>query len=203
MKKQQVKELIRRTLTSILAPKGFKKGEDGFVREFQGGTQRIGVALYDFDPEFEFSLNFSIRLDEADELMHRFSGSPPKYHSETYTASILLDYFTGGTPSQFTVNTESEIMTKVNGLAPLLQNRIIPMLDQLMDAGALSRAINHDAIDKSNHPYRGMAGIILARLAGDADFEQLVARYDGEMSRMPLAEREKFRKLADYLRTNR
>ena len=55
----------------------------------------LGLPLWDYNPTFEFSLNICIRLDAVEDVFHHFSGSPPKYHSMSFTTMTRLEYFTG------------------------------------------------------------------------------------------------------------
>jgi hypothetical protein len=98
MKKQEMMNLLFQMLGSKLADTDFrlKKSEAGFVRKIPGGWQMLGVPLWDYNPEFVFSLNICIRVDGAEEVFHQFSGSPAKYHSLSVTTITPLEYFTGG-----------------------------------------------------------------------------------------------------------
>src|SRR5262245_42883866 len=98
MKKQEMANLIFEVLGGTLSGTDFrlKKSEDGFVRKIPGGRQMLGLPLWDYNPEFEFSLNICIRLDAVEEVFHRFSGSQPKYHGMSFTTITRLEYFTGG-----------------------------------------------------------------------------------------------------------
>src|SRR5437867_3614933 len=94
MKKTEVRDVIYGTLQPVLAPSNFrlKKSQPAFVRDIACGTQRLGVPLWDYNPRFDFSLNMTMRIDAAEEITNRFSGSPPRYHSSTVTILTQLEY---------------------------------------------------------------------------------------------------------------
>ena len=75
MKKREVAELIYEMLAGILSGTEFRltKSDAGFMRKIPKGRQMLGVPLWDYEPEFEFSLNICIRLDAVEEIFHRFS----------------------------------------------------------------------------------------------------------------------------------
>jgi hypothetical protein len=174
---------------------------EGYVRTILGGWQEIGVPFYDYHPQFDFSLVVSIRLDLAERLIHPFTGTPSQYQDGTVTSSFRLDYFTTG-QTRFTVTCEEEIRSAMTEVAHVIRNEIIPFLNLHQDVASLDMVMNRSEkpLTIPMQPYRGMHGIILAKLAGNPDFEKLVKRYLDEMESIPHQEKEKFIKLTNYLR---
>jgi hypothetical protein len=72
MNKREMKNLIFDMLGKILSETDFrhKKSEDAFVRKIIEGWQQIGLPLYDYKPEFIFSLNICIRLNVVEEIFN-------------------------------------------------------------------------------------------------------------------------------------
>ncbi len=99
MTKQEMKNLIFEMLDGILSGTDFrvKKSEDCFVKKIPGGRQMVGLPLWDYRPEFQFSLNICIRLDAVEEVFHQFSGS--RNHSSSFTTMTRLEYFAGAQPN--------------------------------------------------------------------------------------------------------
>ena len=100
MKRAEMAGAIFEVLGGILSATEFrlKKSEDGFARKISGGKQVLGVPLWDYHPDFEFSLNICIRLDAVEATFHRFSGSPANYHRMSFTMTARLEQFTGNPP---------------------------------------------------------------------------------------------------------
>src|SRR5437660_279142 len=98
MKKREMANLIFQMLSGILSETEFrlKKSESGFVRKIPGGRQTIGLPLWDYHPEFEFSLTICIRLEAVEEIFNQFSGTAPKYHPLSLTTITSLEYFARG-----------------------------------------------------------------------------------------------------------
>ncbi len=203
MKKQEMKNLLFEMLGSILSATEFrlKKSEDAFVRKIPNGRQMLGLPLLDYNPEFEFSLNICIRLDAVEELFHKFSGSPPKYHSMSDTTITRLEHFTGG-PAKYKVTTAGDVASAGGILASAIRDKIIPFLNEHKDAKALDRAVNCErpGIDITQNPSGAMHAVILAHLAGNKDFDRLVAKHRTDMQLAPEVAHA-FNRLVEYLKT--
>lgn len=203
MKRHEMKDLLFQMLGGFLTETGFrlKKSADAFVRKIPGGSQMLGVPLWDFNPEFEFSLNICVRLDAAEEIFNLFSGSPPKYHSTTITTITPLEHFIGGS-AKYKVCTVDDVMAVGRVLSGVIRDKIMPFFNEHKDARALDRAVNiqQPGIDISQYPWKAMSSIILARLAGNKDYERLVAKHRTDMQLAPeLA--HPFNRLVEYLKT--
>jgi hypothetical protein len=174
---QDVKEKLFEQLQPHLP--GFKprKKEDSFARTITGGSQFIGVALVDHRPLFKFSLPVSTRIEEVEEIINRFSGSPRKYHHLTLTTATLLGYFYGESEDkEFKVRSHEEIEAAIADVAPVLRDRILPFLDSHQTVQSLDAVVNGPEgprFVRTNPPYRQMHALILARLAGNPRFDAL------------------------------
>ena len=182
MKKQDMANLIFEMLGGILSETNFrlKKSESCFVKKIPEGRQMLGLPLWDYRPEFQFSLNICIRLDAVEDIFHKFSGSSD--HSASFTTMARLEYFTGGS-AKYKVTTAEEVTSAGVGLASVIRDKILPFFDENEDVKALDRTVNakYPGIDITQYPWRAMHAVILAHLAGNADFESLVVKYRNEM----------------------
>lgn len=84
MKNAEVREILYETLRPVLAPGNFRlnKSQQAFVRDIACGTQHIGIPLWDYNPRFDSSLAMTMRIEAAEAITNRFSGSPPKYQPQ-------------------------------------------------------------------------------------------------------------------------
>jgi hypothetical protein len=217
MKKAEVSNLLYAGLDGVVADHGFRlsRKQEGFVRRIPQGKQCIGVPLVGHNPTYVFSLTLTTRLNAVEEIFNLFSGSPPPYHAMTVTAITQLDYFTKQPKTEYPVATEADITEAVGGLIPLMQGKVIPFLKDHQDIAAWDKAVNSpendvcgdstlladrcNSVDNSNQPYRGMHAVILARLAGNLDFDNIVGRLRARYGNWAEAT-EKLAQLADYLR---
>ena len=199
----QALEMIYGELAKVLALTNFSlnRKKEGFIRQINGGWQEIGVPFY--PDRFEFSLVVTIRLDAVERISHMFSGSPLEYHSDTVSTIIQLEHFTLG-PTEFAVTNAQDIQNAIAVLEPVIHDRILPFLEKHQDIVSLDCMLNRciPSVDTSFHPYRGMSAIIAAKMAGNPEFERLVAQYANEMNAMPTPDREKFNRLAEYLKAD-
>jgi hypothetical protein len=202
MQKREMANLIFEMLGNILVGTEFrlKKSEEGFIRRIAGGKQMLGLPLWDYNPEFEFSLVMTIRLEAAEEIFHRFSGSPPKYHSMSVTTITRLEHFTG-VPSKFKVRTREDVESAGVALSGVIRDKIIPFFDDHQDVDALDRAVNrqHPGIDITLNPSGAMHSVILAHLASNNDFDRIVSEHQTDMQ-LPPEESHPFNALVEYLK---
>jgi len=201
MKKQEVKNLIFSELTNILAGTGFrlKKSEDAFVRKILGGRQTLGLPLWNYNPEYVFSLNICIRLDAVEAIFHLFSGIEPKYQPMGHTTITPAEYFING-DAKFKVATAEGVITACRQLDQIIRGKIIPFFDGHQDVPALDRGVNRQSpsIDITQPPCGQMVSVILAHLAQNADFERLVTKHRTDMQISSDTDHP-FNRLVEYL----
>ncbi|HXT99378.1 MAG TPA: hypothetical protein VN903_00200 [Polyangia bacterium] len=185
---------------------GFKPHEKtSLARPIAGGTQFIGVALVDYRTLFRFTLTISTRIEQVQEIMNRFSGSPPKFHHITLTTATMLAYFSGASEHErFEVRSPEDVAAAVAELAPVLRDRVLPFLDAHQTVQSLDAVMNGPEgrrFDRTNAPYRQMTGLTLARLAGNPRFDALVESARAEMRGLKPHGAAKLEALVAYLRT--
>lgn len=202
MNKQEVKTVIFDMMAGILDATSFrlKKGEDGFVRKFAGGRHMLGIPLWDYNPQYEFSLNICIRLDAVETIFHQFSGSQPKYHPMSFTTITRLGYFTGDA-GRYKVVSVADVANAFNVLSGVIQDKIIPFFDKHQDIQAIDGSVNSlmPSIDITQNPSGAMHAVILAHLAGNKNYESIVAKHRDEMQ-LAQGASHPFNHLVDYLK---
>lgn len=198
----KMKDLIFKMLQEILAREGFqlKKSDDSFQKKIPGGKQILGVPLWNYSPEYQFSLNVLIRLDAVEEIFHQFAGIEPKYRSMSFTTNTPLERFTGKDQDRFSVRTGADVESIGTRLSSLIHDKVIPFLDQYSNIDSLATEMNSESqtIDKSHEPSHGMHSIILAHLARNPNFDRLAELHQ---KNMPLAYLQRFDSLVEYLKT--
>ena len=191
MRKKEVQDMIFLTLQDELAGHGFryvKSGEGKLIRRFKGGWHVISAAMDAATLEPWFDLLVKIRLDVVANIFVELAGVLPAYHKDTNSAIANLGYFwaePGGQNEQGVVNFDSpeRLMAEVRALFPLLNQKVIPMLDACTDVAGLDRLLNsgntppfsvRDWLDE----YDATNALLAAKLAGNPHFEQLVSQYE-------------------------
>jgi hypothetical protein len=218
------KSEVRRVIVDAIAPTvndaGFryKKASEAFVRKIDGGRQELGLPLYDYNPVFAFSLTLCTRLEAVQDIVNRFSGALPKYHSTTLTSITQLE-FLGITPRsgqsvRFEMQSEAELAAVLPGVLELMAERVLPFFEEYRDLASLNRGLNpagaeiaasgtsgydRQAFDTTNQPYRAMTGVAVACLAQDLRLSALIGAYRAQIAELPDSERAKFERLASEL----
>jgi hypothetical protein len=197
----EVRRLIARSLAPVVKGGGFRirSPYELFVREIQGGRQELSIALWDFKPRFDFSFTLGVRLEEVEALTNRFSG-PAEYHGTTLTSLTQLEFL--GLPATlpargvvYSAQSEVELAEVMRGVCLMVRERVLPFFEEYRDVAGLNRGLNpkeaermshwaagRQAFDATYHPYRGMAGVAVAYLAGDPRLKKLVDAYRSQMS---------------------
>jgi len=198
-----------------------KKSQGCFVKRIEGGTQSLGIPLWDYNPLIEFSLNMTMRIDAAEELTNLFSGSPAKYHSMTVTIITQLEHLSVSR-CRWKAETQEELESELALVKAVVQDRILPFFHSHRDLMTIAVAANPEVapmvppvpnglttgmglladrvlFSSGNHPYRAMSNIALAHLARLPYFDELIERYRKELGQ----ENEKFEQLIRYLKERR
>ena len=207
MKKGQVRDLIFNALAPIVLVKGFrqKKREGHFFRLIPGGNQTIGVPLVDYNPEFKFSLHVTVRLDRVEDIKNLFNEAPPEYRAGTTTFVGRLERFMAHENSmtndfRFRVFTEENVKAALSCLLPVVQNRILPFLDEHQDVQTIAKAMNLTVFPKFvSSASEAFSPVVVAHLSGSPDFNAIVAGYRKCMNDLPESSRQKFQKLITHL----
>lgn len=205
MKPREMEDIILQMMQAIL-PESFKiKKRFGFTRSFAGVRQEIGVALVDYNPDYKFSLYVATRLNEAENIFNLFSRADKMYHNQSTTMSVHLDYFTRskGVPSEYNVSSATDVAKLSPFFAEIFSEDIVPFLDEHKDLRSLDIAMNnvHTSIDHTLNPSRAMHAVIVARLAGNPDFERLVEKHRRDLHVYSAREVGDFERLVVHLRT--
>lgn len=210
MHKGEVRKAILDELEKLLGPIGFRitPKTSELIRETSSGRQRIIFSLYDFNPNFYFSLMQSVQFDEMGELFHtavshEWTDDRPR---PLWRIGISHDYFFNGLPDQFKVSSVEDIKNAVNVLRPGIVGKMIPFFEQCESLGAFENILNEsDGLLGATAPYDAFFHIMSSYLANRE-------RLDGVLSKwFPLPDdpsiedshRENMTKLVDYIHASR
>jgi hypothetical protein len=209
-----IKDELHRRLGELLVPEGykFKKLEndvEGFMRHVDGIRQMLFIGLWDRGLAYEFTLGVGIRVDAVEAIYHLYSEYLPEYQASSDTCVINLKALVPGL-DRLTVYDAATIQQAVHQLAPYITNQILPFLDSHRDVRSLDRLLNQGkpAEQVCGVDGRGswvlsfaMSAVILARLAGNPDFDKLVERYRSEIRDFDDDDQQRYDRLVGYLRS--
>jgi hypothetical protein len=218
--KTELRRMIVDAVTPVVSAAGFrfKRTSAAFVRKIDSGRQELGLSLVDYNPIFEFSFTLCIRLEAVQEIINRFSGSPPKYHSTTSTSITQLEFLglpaDAGRGVRFRVQSEAELAAVVLEVLNIVREPVLPFFDDYCDIAAANGGLNPEGAERvlrlagftdrrafcaTNQPYRAMTGVAVARLANDPRLSELISAYRSQISEMQEHDRAKFEKLVNFL----
>lgn len=217
--KSEVRRIIVEALTPIVAPAGFrfKKSSDAFVRAVDGGRQDLGLALFDYNPRFEFSLNLCTRIEAVQAITNPFIAAAPRYYAITLTSITQLEFL--GVPAgssqrvRWAAESESELAALLPAVARMVEERVLPFFDEYRDVAAINRGLNpagaerisdrsanRSEFDATDLPYRAMTGVAIAHVARDPRLPELVAAYRAQIRGIRDEDRRKFDDLVASLK---
>lgn len=202
MNKVEVRNTIYTGLGKLLPDFRLSKSEGAFVRKIPAGLQKFFVPLVDYNPEYVFSLTVGIRIDAVEEIFNRVSGADHKGQQLTLTSITQLAHFTGGNRKDYRVSTSADIDAALSELSGVMEQEIMPFLHKYQDVRSLDSAINSErqsTFDSSILVSHAMHSIILARLAGNGLYADLVMVFEKQLERFPPFDRERFERLVSIL----
>lgn len=223
--KVEVRRLIVEAVTPVVATAGFrwKSKREAFVRKIDDGRQELSLSLVDYNPLFEFSFSLCIRLEAAEEIRNRFSGSPPEFHDITLTSITQLEFLglkvKGARGVAYSIRSAADLQVALPAVEEMIRQRVLPFFEQYCDVAAVNQGLNppgtegvfsrlmnfflvrneRRAFDATNQPYRAMAGVTVAYLAGDARLPNLISAYRRQLRGARPDDLKKFEHLCAFV----
>ena len=160
-----------------------KKSAEALVRKIPGGRQELGIPLVAYAPEYFFSFVMCIRIDVVEDIFHLFSKSPTPHDRSMSTTTITrLEYFTGGS-KEIKVVTAEDVTAAISNLSETITSKIIPFFDSNLSVQSLDQSVNgpKPGFDITRNPSGAMHSVILAHLADNPDFRNIVDRHRAKM----------------------
>lgn len=199
MKVQDIRRLVSQGLLARgLASAGFKKSKEGLVRNIPEGRQGLSIAVYDYNPDFDFEITACTRLEAIETAFEDALDTPKPYRSLSSTIQTPLAFFAGSGPLRLRITSEPEIDDALDAVLPLMQAKALPFLDDNRDVAALHRLVNVERVDGADNqfdPYRAMHALLLAHQAGEPQLDQIIVRLREGMAQLINFERNKFENL--------
>jgi len=198
---QEAMDTITKWLVPLVGGKGFVRSENSeyFIRPISDGRQSIGMAISDYRPLVEVALIVTVRLHAVEHVFHLFSGVDPEYQGLSSTIITPFHYFVGG-PSRIEAHRVADLLAIVGTWKEPIHAEVLAYLDSATDVVSLDRLVNvnNEILDITYPPYSFMHHIIVAKLAANPNYDNLVSFHRLEMRDMGY-ETELYDRLVDYL----
>ena len=173
----------------------FKKHKHGFIKSSDDNFFIFfGYALYDSDNSFptQFGIRcglktidkvYNVIMEESSEYLNLHSVSQAGLYEEKKYPKLEYD-----------LHNESDIKLMVKEVTEYLKKEALPFFENLNSIKNLEKYRNDNLI-----PQQAKTGIILARLAGNLNYEKLKEQYRLLLKEWPEHEKKELEKVINYL----
>jgi hypothetical protein len=199
MNKEFVTAAILSRLAEVLTTHGFKlKGEE-LVREAEGIRQAVGFALADFEPVFEVSFLFGLRVHASETILNKFSGGGVN----STTCSFRLFDIAPEVGERVEIRGKPMLKSALSRLVPVVERVALPLLNTLQNTSSVERLFN--SLEPTVRflrcePYFSWSAVILAHLARNPERDQLIEKYRARVVRQGKDCEEIYDRLVKYLK---
>jgi hypothetical protein len=166
----------------FLADFGFKldKRSLHYVKEIPKGKQMIFFHHTHHGEVSYLEYHLGIRLDEVENIVHRFLPSLGDYKERSITLVETLDRIDKEMPRRFLVENDSEINDVIKTLENFLVKKGFRFLDTYSDGNNLENYFNRDTsqpIATQNFTYRSARGMTLCMLFNPSEYGKTKKKY--------------------------
>lgn len=188
--KSELKSAIFTSLTPELKKHDFslKRATNSFVRQRGEVTDQFQLVFLDGRPGYRIQPNVGVRIDRVENIFHQTSGWDPKYQKDTPTmgssVGILL---TGDSRScEVLLEKESQVGPVAERIEGVFHEFVLPFFERWGSLIAIDAGLNDKPAERTHLRHlaweRCSTGIIVAKLVGRRDYDQLADFYMGVMS---------------------
>jgi hypothetical protein len=185
-----LKTSLFKSLHPELTKHGFslKAAKDRFIRRRGGVTDLFQLVCLDANPGYRIQPNTGVRIDRIEELFHQTSGFEPKYRKDTATMGGSVGVLLNGDSRscEFMLESECKVTSVAEKIMSVFRDFALPYFERWGSLQAIDTELNHDPTEGTPHRalawFRCSTGIIVARLLGRPDYDQLAAFYTNIMT---------------------
>lgn len=180
-----LKKAVVDALEPRLRERGFslRKSKTWFVRRRGDATDKFQLVCLDAKPGLRLQPNVGMRIESVENIFHRTSRWEPEYQKDTPTLGAPIGALRGGTNSSCDILVEelADVPRAVVELERLFREVALPYYERFSDLCEIDRVLNDEP--NARTPHRGMnwlrcaTGLIVARLVGRPNYDELVAVY--------------------------
>jgi hypothetical protein len=180
MNADEVRDAVYDSLAPLLVPKGFEVHDQRYRRVLREVRQTVRAHVVNFAPRFEFALAFCVRAEAAEAVLQQFVDVPPQFREMTETCCVTMDQLVPGLGRRIAVNNKRSLRHALAELIPALDQVVPQFLETHQDLHGIDRLLNGSTREwfaSAQPPYYSMNAVIVARLAGNPEFDQLVSTH--------------------------
>jgi hypothetical protein len=212
MTRAELQKVLREILDGELGPLGFRwrrmwKSSDGwYVRRWEGGVERVGVAVVVRHPDYKLKPFITTALDAVAELVTPLLGYiDPDAMKDFFDHNYNLSPFLVGPPGdryhEYPLQTEDEARRGLAEIAKIVRTTVDPWLIAHRSPAAMLKLVGTPwrEAGPGGDPLRGLVEIALAHLCASPDAARLAAEARARTAGWVAPEREKIERLIAQL----
>jgi hypothetical protein len=190
-KRKLLTKALFEAVGQALAREGFvfRATAHKFIRRHGGVTDQYHLACTNERSGYYVNPTVGVRIERVEEIFHQSSGFDPKYRGDTATMGAFVGELLNGDTlgCRFLLNSESDVHLVAQDLLRIFWQIAIPYFERWGSLEAVDAELNDDPTRPTLHRslawFRCSTGIIVAKLVGRPDYEQLAATYGDIMTR--------------------
>lgn len=132
-------------------------------------------------PGFRISPSVGVRFEEVEKIFHRTSGYERAQQKESTTVGIDVWRVFGRDQYQVTLKDEADLATATSRIVAIFREKAEAYFAQFNTLAAVDSAINDqpsaDCVHRDSTSLRCSTGLIVAKLVGRKDYDQLASTY--------------------------
>jgi hypothetical protein len=190
--RKQLKRSLFELLATPLAIDGFKlkASKNCFRRKRNGVTDMFQVICLDGKPGWRIHPEVGMRIERVEEIFHQTSGFELKYQKDTPTIGGGVGNLTAGDnrACEFWLEDSSALSSVASNILDVFNQFGLPYFEKFGSISAIDKELNSNPTERVPNralPWlRCSTGVIVAKLSGRSDYDELVHIYTDMMRRV-------------------
>jgi hypothetical protein len=187
--KEQLKTAMFESLVAPLRGHGFtlRASRDQFVRRHDDVTDIFQLTCLDGKPGLRVQPGVAVRFDLVEEIFHRTSGFEVKHQKDTPTIGSKVGNILSGSnrTCEFQIESRAHLQRATEGVLSVFLEFALPYFEKYSSLQAVDAELNTRPTERTPNriaPWlRCATGVIVAKLTGRTDYDELVRVYTDVM----------------------
>jgi hypothetical protein len=188
---RQLKIAMFESIRQQLMGEGFilQAPKHRFIRRRDGITYIFQLVCLEARPGWRIQPDVAVRIDRVEEIFHRTSGFEPRYQKDTPTVGGAIGNIMQGDnrACEFLLESDSDIASVSQESVRVFREFAVPYFNRFSSLSEIDAELNDAPTERTPHrvaPWlRCAPGLIVAKLTGRPNYDQLVDIYGDVMRR--------------------
>jgi hypothetical protein len=204
---KRLREILKTRISISVSDFGYRfvRQEFSFRKKTDFGFVQFGFPIWKRSNFVEFSVVFSTRVDQAEEILENYLPVSEKYRGKIASIITKFNYFFDSNQEiTFVAFNEYEAENAINQVCDKLVSGVLPFFEKIENTNDIEKIVNNELVSpKFNatlQPSRLMTNLTLAKLCGNSQIDVLADRYLTEMGINHLA-RDRAIEFVNFIRS--